>query len=253
MTTLETFIAKFTETAHGTEWHPTMRKGNTGVGYTLETLLGIEENNLSHGDWRSYELKSGRIGGSNPLTLFTKTPKLHPDYVTKTTRPTANKEILNAFGYEREHGFAVHASLRHGSQTRIPGENEISLGFSSEGNLEITGNGQPVAFWKPDVLAQVLNRKYGGGDAIYVSVESRYHPQSQIEEFRYREVKLLRGISIEGLLKTVKDGDMAVELRIGTRPNGRVHDHGTAFRLPLGKLDKLFTQEILIKDNWINS
>ena len=28
----------------------TMRSGNTGVGYTLETLLGVEENNSSGAD-----------------------------------------------------------------------------------------------------------------------------------------------------------------------------------------------------------
>ena len=44
-----------------------LRKGNTGVGYTLETLLGLKENNLKTPDFGDVELKSQRNGVSNQL------------------------------------------------------------------------------------------------------------------------------------------------------------------------------------------
>ena len=41
---------------------PSMRKGPTGIGYTLETLLNIDENNFSHPDIEGAELKAHRTG-----------------------------------------------------------------------------------------------------------------------------------------------------------------------------------------------
>ena len=37
-----------------------LRKSNTGIGYTLETLLGLEENNLKSPDFGEIEVKSQR-------------------------------------------------------------------------------------------------------------------------------------------------------------------------------------------------
>lgn len=38
----------------------TLRKGPTGIGYTLETLLEIDENNISSPDFGEIELKAQR-------------------------------------------------------------------------------------------------------------------------------------------------------------------------------------------------
>ena len=50
---------------------PTMRAGNTGIGYTLETLFGIAENNIRTPDFGEIELKSQRQGATTPIMLFT--------------------------------------------------------------------------------------------------------------------------------------------------------------------------------------
>jgi hypothetical protein len=50
---------------------PSKRKGPTGVGYTLETFLGIDENNDAFPDMEGAELKAHRLNCSNPITLFT--------------------------------------------------------------------------------------------------------------------------------------------------------------------------------------
>ncbi|MDE0313537.1 MAG: MvaI/BcnI family restriction endonuclease [Candidatus Poribacteria bacterium] len=47
------------------------RRGNTGIGFTLETLLGLKENNLKTPDFENIELKSQRKGVSNRVTMFT--------------------------------------------------------------------------------------------------------------------------------------------------------------------------------------
>ncbi len=48
-----------------------LRKGPTGIGYTLETLLGIEENNISSPDLKEIELKAKRENHAGMITLFT--------------------------------------------------------------------------------------------------------------------------------------------------------------------------------------
>jgi len=48
-----------------------LRKGPTGIGYTLETLLNIDENNISSPDLGEIELKSQRERHTGMTTLFT--------------------------------------------------------------------------------------------------------------------------------------------------------------------------------------
>lgn len=68
----------------------THRQGNTGVGKTLEDLLGVEENNVPGPNAARIELKSGRKGSPSMLTLFTKSP----------LPPKANSVLLEKYGYD---------------------------------------------------------------------------------------------------------------------------------------------------------
>ena len=52
-------------------WIQTMRKGPTGVGYTLESCLNIQENNFSVPDVGDIELKARRESSNSMITLFT--------------------------------------------------------------------------------------------------------------------------------------------------------------------------------------
>lgn len=58
--TLNDFIEEF-EKVKAMGWIKTHRAGPTGIGKTLEDLLGIPENNLDEPDFGDYELKSCRI------------------------------------------------------------------------------------------------------------------------------------------------------------------------------------------------
>jgi hypothetical protein len=59
-------------------WIPTKRAGDTGIGYTFESLLGIAANSSRDPDYAGIELKSSRLrAGSQQdslTTLFSKTP-----------------------------------------------------------------------------------------------------------------------------------------------------------------------------------
>ena len=47
------------------------RSGDTGIGKTLEDLLGIAENNIAGPDFDIYELKSGRKDSSSTVDANT--------------------------------------------------------------------------------------------------------------------------------------------------------------------------------------
>src|SRR3989344_6446750 len=70
----------------------THRAGNTGVGKTLEDLLGIKENNIPGLNGKMIELKSARKDAKSMLTLFTKSP----------LPAKANSVLPEKFGYETE-------------------------------------------------------------------------------------------------------------------------------------------------------
>src|SRR3990167_3930083 len=76
-----------------------LRSSDTGIGYTLETLLKIKENNSGEPDFDynglPVELKSQRETASSRVTLMTKTPNWDP------LKP---KEIMEKFGYKDLHG-----------------------------------------------------------------------------------------------------------------------------------------------------
>ncbi len=63
---LAEFITKFEE-IKAMGWVKSKRRGSTGIGYTLEELLGIPENNISAPDLGYIELKSHRINSSLAL------------------------------------------------------------------------------------------------------------------------------------------------------------------------------------------
>jgi len=73
---------------------------------------------------------------------------------------------------------------------------------------------------------------------LYVKADSR--GTGVEEEFWYNEAWLLKGFDFENFVKLLKEGTILVDIRIGQYPNGRVHDHGTAFRVLPTKLDLCF-------------
>ena len=86
--TLEDFIREYRKIKE-MGWIRTHRAGPTGVGKTLEDLLGIEENNHDAPDFGEYELKSCRVNSQSMLTMFTKTPQ----------PPKANTYLRLKYGY----------------------------------------------------------------------------------------------------------------------------------------------------------
>jgi len=213
----------------------THRKGDTGIGKTLEDLLGITENNIAGPDFATYELKAGRKKSVSMLTLFTKAPL--PE--------SANRRLLEVFGYAQR---KVPRDYRLLSLTgkeldisKVPVEDKelhvtvdalkpnsvgLKLGVR-ENKLFIENNKDVEAYWDNDALKESFERKYN--KLIYILADHKIDCGK--EHFWFNEALLLDGFSFERFSELVAKGTLKVDIRIGHYPDGRLHDHGTGFRI----------------------
>lgn len=195
----------------------TMRKHDTGIGHTLEQLLGLKENNISIPDLGNFELKAQRIESSSLITLFTKKPDDLP-----------NSNILDKFGYPRPKDSlkVIHQTVRLKQPNR--------MGFVLKENkksLSILKDGVYVFSYDKQNLKKAFNRKFAKG--VIVVLASR--KKNGNETFHFTEAYLLKSGVFADLLKY-----LYYDIRIGRYPNGNVHDHGSAFRVKKTDLRKIF-------------
>jgi len=211
------------------------RRGDTGIGKTLEDLLGISENNIAGPDFEIYELKSGRKNSSSMLTLFTKAP----------LPKGANKKLLEVFGYKQrkvpkefkqlslsgagidESAIPIEDKELHVTVDSIK-PNSVGLVLEIKGDRLYISNDKGVeAYYNTEILKEAFEKKYH--KLIYVSAENK--KERGKEYFWFNEAFLLDDFGFKRFTKLVKEGLLKVDLRIGHYPNGRLHDHGTGFRI----------------------
>jgi hypothetical protein len=207
----------------------TRRAGNTGVGKTLEDLLGIKENNIPGPNAHMIELKAARKNASSMLTLFTKSP----------LPPKANSVLLERFGYPSKRGNdkkELHTTVSAVKFNTLKGKPCFKIAIVKDRINLITIKNEIVGYWDRETLKKSFEKKMPM--LLYVKADSR--GTGVEEEFWYNEAWLLKGFDFENFVKLLKEGTILVDIRIGQYPNGRVHDHGTAFRVLPIKLDLCF-------------
>jgi len=210
-------------------WVKTHRTGNTGIGKTIEDLLGIKENNVPGPDAEKLELKSARKNAKSMLTLFTKSP----------LPPKANAVILARFGYAAENGRKeLHTTLNAISHNLLRGCTGLKIKVDHSRIEIITENSEVLGYWDKDTLKKTFERKLPR--LMYIKAESQGSGKN--EEFWFNEAWLLQGFDFENFLKLLTAGVILVDIRIGQYPNGKPHDHGTGFRIQPNQLELCFSK-----------
>jgi len=207
----------------------THRKGNTGIGKTLEDLLGITENNIPGPNSAMIELKSARKNAKSMLTLFTKSPS--PERI--------NLYLLERFGYPSRRGNKkkeLHTTVNALDFNQL----KEQLGFKLETDKDrinlIIPSKEVVCYWDKETLRSSFERKLP--KVMYVKAEVNGRGNS--EEFWYNEAWLLSGFDYFAFIKLLNEGVLLVDIRIGQYPDGTTHDHGTGFRVFPARLDLCF-------------
>jgi hypothetical protein len=201
---------------------PSQRKGPTGVGFTLESLLGIQANSKRTPDYKGIELKSGRATSkSNLSTLFSK----KPDWARSAM---SAKTTLDTFGYTREGRLQLYCTIG-------PAPNSLglfSLTTDTSDDYEVHGAASgmpptPVNTWAVTTLEQRLNEKHPETFWIEARVQTT---AAGVEEFHYvRATHTRRPLTIN-LRPLLEVGKVTLDFTMSEK-NGRVRDHGYLFRM----------------------
>jgi hypothetical protein len=196
----------------------THRKGPTGIGKTLEDLLGITENNVPGPNAHNIELKSERKNAKAMITFLTKSPL--PE--------GANSKLLKQYGYipEGSDRKKLHTMVNALDFNTLRGNIGFRADVLNDRINIVTNKNEIVCFWTEDILRTYFENKYN--DLLYVIAEHR--GSGDKEEFWYNEAYFLEGFGFDNFKDLVKKGVIFIDIRIGRNPNGSVHDHGTGFR-----------------------
>lgn len=219
---LQSFIKKFKELkAKG--FIPSHRKGPTGIGYTLERELGINENNIASPDFSKIELKAHRIKSQNLITLFTFNNKAWK------TPPLEAIKKYGSFDSNGRKGLYYTMSLKPNSAGLFLDveENAISVRHI---------DGEVIALWKLDALSERFMQKIPS--LIFVSAFSE--ERDGIEYFHYYRAQLMKGTSPELLGDQFKEENILVDLRLHDKRT-MARNHGTGFRVYEEKLPSIFS------------
>ncbi len=224
--TLEEFKIKFEEIKKK-GFIPSLRKGPTGIGYTLETELGIKENNIAEPDIENIELKAHRTKGKNLITLFTFNNKVWQIPPLEAIKKYGSKDKNGRLGLyytmslkPNSAGLFLHVN-----------DNEISVRHIS---------GEIIAIWKLEELAKRFIQKIPA--LLFVSAFTEERDGK--EYFHFYRAQLMKNTTPELLADQFRAENILVDLRLHDKGT-RARNHGTGFRTYEDKLPLLFSE---IKD-----
>jgi len=235
-------------------WHKSVKKtrdtrNDGAVGNTLETLLGIEENNLPIPNAREWELKGQRAHTSSLVTLkhiepsptaakivpnlllpyygwrHKKAGTRYPDTEMSFRSTTSSTEYTNR-------GFRILVDRKQKKlrfvfdSSKVDTSNEeISDWLKSVKERIGIGPLNPEPYWGFDDLRYKIGSKIM--NCFYVVADSKV--ENKREFFKYEKLFILSGFSFEKFLNCLEDGSILVDFDARTG-----HNHGTKFRIRQG-------------------
>lgn len=220
----------------------TLRPGDTGIGYTLETMLGIAANSRQAPDYKGIELKAkrSRIGvDRNRSTLFSKVPNW------KLSPVGSALALLEARGYLDSDG---RLSLYHTLSARGPNSLGLALDIDAENDwlrqvYHSPDKGRVVhdVTWEIPKLKNDLAAKHR--QTFWVRAVSRGAGEN--EEFHYVEVQHTRRPVTANFVALVEAGIITVDYALHKKSETRARDHGYLFKIHPDNLGALFPPPVV--------
>ena len=205
-----------------------LRKGSTGVGYTFETLFGIQENNIPIPDIGGrVEIKTVRRDSQSLITLFT---------FNRGVWHIKQKDLILKYGYIDEKGrHALKNTVFYGN----PIPQGLCLDVDEEKNtihLVDKNTGEIVATWDAYVIVGTFMTKLS---RLLIVIADRRMEQGE-EYFHYNEAYLLTDPSPRHFINAFKNTLIGIDLRMHLKESGAVRNRGTAFRIREKDLMELY-------------
>lgn len=208
----------------------TLKGGDTGVGFTLETLLGLPPTNKRDiADFsylgRPIELKSQRSETLSMTTLFACEP---------VVRTMNDYQLVQRFGYLDDSGrMSLYVTLS--THAYVPQGLRLRVESTSKKVLVVGRGGERIWEWDYSQFSRKI------GNLLIVKADTRGAGKN--EEFHYSNAKLCLDLDEEKFTTVLIDtGLVTVDIRAHVKP-GRTsaRNHGTAFRIRnLGMLESCY-------------
>lgn len=203
---------------------------DTGIGRTIEFLLGIEMNSSKSPDYKGIELKSFRDSRNNRKGLFGKTP----DWGLSKFK--SRVEILDTFGYWEKGIFRLYNTIR-GTGRNAQG---LILRIEDKKDWLVENSDRPeigdFLVWKLETLRKELQKKHK--ETIWIKADSKI--ENNNEFFHFKEVEHTKNPMIDKFEILVETGAITLDYPIKRKPDGKVIDKGCNFKLKANCLDLLF-------------
>jgi len=203
---------------------------DTGIGRTIESLLGIKMNSSKSPDYKGIELKSFRDSRNNRKSLFGKTP----DW--ELSKFKSRVEILDAFGYWEKGVFRLYNTIR-GTGRNAQG---LILKIEDKKDWLVENSDRPeigdFLVWKLETLRKELLKKHK--ETFWIRADSKIEDNN--EYFHFTEVEHTKNPMIDKFEILVETGAITLDYPIKRMPDGKVIDKGCNFKLKSNCLDLLF-------------
>ncbi|MCX6782347.1 MAG: MvaI/BcnI family restriction endonuclease [Candidatus Magasanikbacteria bacterium] len=200
-----------------------LRRGPTGIGFTLETLLDIEENNISAPDLGTIELKAQRENHAGMTTLFTfnnKAWQINP------------LEAIRRYGSPDKDGrMGMYYTM-----SAVPNSAGLLLVIDDELVSIRHIDGTIIATWK---LADI-EKRFDAKVKNVLLVKAKTEERDGVEYFLYDRARLLSGGTTKNILKSqFENGQLLIDLRLHDKGT-TARNHGTGFRVYESNLENLY-------------
>ena len=214
----------------------TMRTGDTGIGFTLETLLGIDANSSLLPDFEGVEIKAGRSRlparrrgrSAERVTLFAKTP----EWGALRSR----EGLLDVHGYfDKDGRWSLYMSIYAGR----PNPQGWSLRNDSDAAVLWADRHEAAQVgWAHEALEKRVREKHRECVFVTAAVDVR----EGVEYFWYDELTYCREASLANLLAMTAERAVGVDFAIHRTATGGARDHGFLFRAIKADLPRLFDE-----------
>jgi len=213
-----------------------IKRGDTAIGHALETALGIPENNSKNPDYKGIELKSYRskpsISRESRKGLFTQVPNWNLSYFK------GSKDILNAFGYQRNDGFRLNCT----SSTQVRNSQGLILRLEKDINQLIENSDTVGDFvvWLMDDLKSRLLEKHN--ETFWIGADSQFI--HGVEYFQYKKILHTKKPIPSMFELLIEQGEITLDHMIKRTETGGASERGPSFKVSNSALRMLFPEQI---------
>ena len=188
-----------------------MRSGDTGVGFTLESLLGITANSSKNPDYKGIEIKSSRKR-NNKGTLLSMVPNW------KLSNISSADELVMKRGRENSKWGGLK-TLNHTIKGDAPNNWGLKLDVDHQNIHQSFINNETLEYdvcWVIEDLGERLSKKHR--ETFWVEVDTRGEKGN--EEFHYKKILHTGDIDTSIIPTLIQNGIISVDYLLWERGEG---------------------------------